>query len=514
MNCEKLPDIDRSASEMVFLDTCAALQSYAEKLSLMARPGMAIFLEGELGSGKTTFARDFIKGLAPGVEFDIPSPTFTLVQLYENTRIPVAHVDLYRISSHSEVFELGLEELIKSYLLIVEWPDRLPSVAWLDILKIVIAGTGQSRNLTIFPQGSWIDALERSRQIDKFIAQTEWRGARRTHFEGDASSRRYEIIEKGSSASILMDMPPRPDGPAIKGEKSYSQIARLAEDINAVVAINGELVARGFSAPQIYEADQTNGIAIMEDLGRRVFGRLAGQGEDLILPMTTAVDVLTEVASQTWPSELVSKGNVYRIGPYDQEAQLIEIDLLPSWFWPYQNGFDASSELNEEFQFEWAQVLPIANTSEPVWTMRDFHSPNLLWLPDRANLKRVGLIDTQDALLGHPAYDLVSLIQDARLDVNPGLAAKLFDYYCAERSGKKFNKKDFAAAYAVLGAQRATKILGIFIRLFKRDGKIGYLRHIPRVSRYLRSNLQHPALARLRIWYSRHLPKLTMEGDV
>jgi aminoglycoside/choline kinase family phosphotransferase len=182
-------------------------------------------------------------------------------------------------------------------------------------------------------------------------------------------------------------------------------------------------------------------------------------------------------------------------------------------FWPFVHGVEAPAAIRQEFEHEWAEVLPLADPTAPVWTLRDYHSPNLLWLPERHGIARVGLIDTQDCLLGHPAYDLASLLQDARVDIAAGRADELFDHYCRLRSQRgAFARRDFETAYAVLGAQRASKILGIFARLSKRDGKHGYLRHLPRVSRALERNLQHPALAGLKAWFGRHLPAAAREG--
>ncbi len=161
----------------------------------------------------------------------------------------------------------------------------------------------------------------------------------------------------------------------------------------------------------------------------------------------------------------------------------------------------------------WSEVLPYTVAEMPVWVLRDYHSPNLLWLPERAGIRRVGLIDTQDCLLGHPAYDLASLLQDARVDVPAAEETSLFEHYCSLRvNDPSFNRNAFAAAYAILGAQRATKILGIFARLSKRDGKHGYLQHLPRVSQYLERNLQHRVLRGVRRWYDRYLPQNVREA--
>ena len=152
--------------------------------------------------------------------------------------------------------------------------------------------------------------------------------------------------------------------------------------------------------------------------------------------------------------------------------------------------------------------MPIA-AAAPTWTLRDYHSPNLIWLPEREGLKRVGIIDFQDCVMGHPAYDVVSLLQDARVTVPDEMELRLLGHYAQLRkvASPDFDMPAFARAYAILGAQRATKILGIFARLDKRDHKPAYLAHLPRVTRYLRKNLAHPALALLRDWHKANLPR-------
>jgi N-acetylmuramate 1-kinase len=145
-----------------------------------------------------------------------------------------------------------------------------------------------------------------------------------------------------------------------------------------------------------------------------------------------------------------------------------------------------------------------------VWTLRDYHSPNLLWLAGRAGIAKVGVLDFQDCVLGHPAYDVVSLLQDARVDVPQDTELKLLAHYARLRrdADPGFDAAGFARAYALLGAQRATKILGIFARLDERDHKPQYLAHLPRVERYLAADLTHPALAELKLWYEEHLPRI------
>jgi len=489
--------------------TLAAMEALARELSLWARPGLAIHLSGDLGAGKSAFARAFIRGLAPDDrEFDIPSPSFSLVQSYDALRVPVVHADLYRISSPAEVAELGLEEFLAKSLMIIEWPEKLPENISPDHLKISFTGSGGTRDLKLEASGKWIEVLKRDEAIKAFVNQSPAAGGTRYHFEGDASARRYERVAGQAATLLLMDMPSRPDGPVVKYGKPYSAIAHLAEGIGAVVGINDYLFNLNYSVPRIYAADIKHGLALIESLGDRVFSRMMARGEDMDEPMRAAVAVLADMAAREWPSTVpVRGGSDHHIASYDLDALLIEVDLLPSWFWPLRKKSAPGDDVKAEFSAIWQTLLTSIGSRTPVWTLRDYHSPNLLWLPERKGLRRVGIIDTQDCVMGHPAYDLVSMLQDARIDVDFKRADELFEYYCGLRSAQgQFDISEFSRVFAILGAQRATKILGIFARLSKRDGKPIYLNHIPRVSRYLKRNLEHPALAVLKIWYERNLP--------
>jgi aminoglycoside/choline kinase family phosphotransferase len=188
---------------------------------------------------------------------------------------------------------------------------------------------------------------------------------------------------------------------------------------------------------------------------------------------------------------------------------LTETSLLIDWFWPAVHGKPAPESLRQEYFSLWRPLLEQAAQADPGLVIRDYHSPNLMWLPERKGIKRVGILDFQDALKGPLVYDLVSLLQDARLDVPEALERDELARYCAARSAQSrhFSSDQFRTLYATLGAQRNSKILGIFARLAKRDGKRGYLAHIPRVARYLERDLAHPALAELRRFYARELPQ-------
>ena len=481
----------------------------AQTLSLFARPGFVILLRGDLGAGKSTFARAFIKALAIGnTDFDVPSPTFSLIQAYDNTRVPVAHVDLYRLQDSQEAQELGLNELAKSNLLLIEWPSAAQEKISPDTLQLNFSGQGEQRDIAVKAQGAWVQVLARNAEIEKFLKSANADLTTRRYFDGDASSRRYEKVKVKTRELILMDMPHRPDGPAVKDGKPYSAIAHLAEGIASVTAINDHLVAQGYGAPEIYDCDSIKGFGLIENLGDKVFGVKMRAGENMDVPLRAAVSVLADMANRSWPHEVKNRdGKNYVMPHYDEAAQLIEIDLLPAWFHVHIHGKPAPQSLHESFAEVWHEVLPLTHPKNPVWVLRDFHSPNLIWCPERKGHQQIGLIDTQDALLGHPAYDLVSMLQDARIDFAFEKADELYAHYVKLRyAAGPFDEKEFAAAYAILGAQRATKILGIFVRLNLRDGKPQYLQHLPRLSRYLMRNLDHPVLAKLKHWYEAHLP--------
>lgn len=483
---------------------------FGQELSLFVRPGMTICLYGDLGAGKTTLARALIRALARDIKLDVPSPTFSLVQPYDMLRVAVHHYDFYRLENADAVVETGFFDAEDSILRLVEWPDRLGDDLPVDRLDVTLALSGEQRRCSLVGHGAMTAVVERFSRVSQFLAATDWRSAERSFLMGDASARRYERLQKQTGErAILMDMPVAPDGPVIRDGKTYSQIAHIALDIVPVAAINKGLREAGYSAPETFHQDLENGLMIIEDFGDEVFGNIIARGGEVREPMRETVRLLAHMAARGWPGSVEpAPGLSYTVPPYDRDALMAEVDLLADWFWPMQKHSDIPAAVRADFTRSWAKVLPLFENDRSVWVLRDLHSPNLIWLPDRPALQRVGLIDTQDCVLGHPAYDLVSLLQDARVNLPEGLEEELFELYCRERSNADpgFDRSNFHSAYCGLGAQRATKILGIFARLNKRDGKPGYLKHIPRVSAALERNLAHRALEPLANWFSEHLP--------
>jgi tRNA threonylcarbamoyl adenosine modification protein YjeE len=480
-------------------------------LALLIGPGDVITLSGDLGAGKTTAARAMIRYLAGDDGLEVPSPTFTLAQGYELPSFPLLHADLYRISDPSELEEIGLSPLPDGTVALVEWPERasraLPD-ARIDIsLKNHPALGAMAREAEIIGYGKAAHVVERLKALREFLQDGNFDEAQRRRMPGDASIRSYARLIGDEDSFILMNFPKRPDGPALYDGKSYSAAVHLAEDVKPFVAVANGLRARGFSAPMIHHADLDAGFLVTEDFG--AVGFVEGDPpQPIVERYEAAIDMLAALHRQTLPDTLPLVRHVsYPIPTFDIEAWLVEAGLMLDWYLP-DRGLRASEQLRAEFVAMWRQLLQTPARAASTWVLRDFHSPNLIWLGGREGMARVGLIDFQDAVMGPAAYDVVSLLQDARIDVPEQFELALFTRYIKARraAGHKFDPADFATNYAIMSAQRNTRLLGTFARLNRRDGKPQYLKHQPRIWTYLNRSLAHPALAPARAWYETNVP--------
>jgi N-acetylmuramate 1-kinase len=486
----------------------------AELIALKIRPGDAIALYGDLGAGKTTLARALIGALLRDADPDVPSPTFALQQTYTTPRLTVAHFDFYRLSGAEEARELGFEEAMDAGAVVVEWPERALALLPDSRIEIVLAETADPdrRHVTVRGLGAAAERVARIGEIMAFLeAQPDWTGAHIAYLQGDASTRAYARLSRDGRTALLMDAPRQPDGPTIRDGKSYSQIACLAEDmVRPFTAIAAMLRAAGLSAPKVLVANLDRGLLLVEDLDDRIYGREIAAGASQADLWAAAVDVLVHLRRVPVPRELpLPDGRGYPLPRRDRAAFEIEIELLLDWLWPELKGGPAPEAVRAEFCALWAPVIDRLLALPGGWFLRDYHSPNLIWMPERQGLARVGILDFQDALHEHFAFDLVSLLQDARVDVAEALERDLFDHYCERVAAQEpdFDRTEFAAAYAAFGAQRNTRLLGLWARLLRRDGKPHYLQHYPRTWGYLARNLRHVALVPLAAWYERHFPE-------
>lgn len=348
----------------------------------------------------------------------------------------------------------------------------------------------------------------RNQLISDFLCQHDWADAVQTPLAGDASGRVYWRLTRGSARAVLMDCPDAAATPICSPEMSdaerlalgWNATARLAGGrIEAFVCIAHWLRAAGMSAPEIYGADAVNGLILVEDLGDDLYARVLHDGGDELALYDAAFDVLLHVHATPVPARLSAQGLQWDVLTYDTLALKAGADLLVDWLPKLHPHLRIDDTARAAWDDLWAGILPALTTAPQVMVLRDYHAENILWLPQRADLKRVGLIDFQDAVLGHPAWDVLMLTQDARRDVSPAVTTHLWArfeaLYGAEMRGQA----------ALLGALNAARILGVFARLATRDHKPRYLDFMPRVWGALAENLAHPDAAPLAAWFKAHV---------
>jgi hypothetical protein len=480
-------------------------------LALLIGPGDVITLSGDLGAGKTAAARAMIRYLAGDDALEVPSPTFTLVQNYDLPPFPLLHADLYRVNDPTELEEIGLSPLPEGNVALIEWPERAPGVLPPDRIDIALShrpALGSSaRAAEITGYGKAAAQVARLEALRQFLADAGYADAKRVRMAGDASTRSYARLVRDDGIVILMNSPRRSDGAAVYDGKSYSAAVHLAEDVKPFVAIANGLRERGFSAPAIRHADLDAGFLITEDFGSTGF--IEGDPPAPIAERyQAATDMLAALHREPLPEILPLAPQItYAIPVFDIDALLVEAGLMLEWYLP-DRGAEPSNDVRAEFVMMWRDLLSKPAAAAKTWVIRDFHSPNLIWLDQRSDTAKVGIIDFPDAVLGPAAYDLVSLLQDARIDVPEQLELALLTRYIRARraSDDSFDPAGFAELYAIMSAQRNTRLLGTFARLNRRDGKPQYLRHQPRIWTYLNRSLAHPVLARAREWYAANVP--------
>jgi tRNA threonylcarbamoyl adenosine modification protein YjeE len=489
----------------------AATAHLMADLALLIGPGDVVTLSGDLGAGKTAAARAMIRYLAGDDGVEVPSPTFTLAQSYDLPPFPLVHADLYRVNDPIELEEIGLSPLPEDTVVLIEWPERAPAALPQDRIDIALShrpalgSTARAAEITGY--GKAAAQVARLKALREFLTVAGYIDARRQRMAGDASTRSYARLIRDEGVVILMNSPRRPDGPAVYDGKSYSAAVHLAEDVKPFVAIAGGLRERGFSAPAIHHADLDAGFLITEDFGSAGF--IEGDPPAPIAERyEAATDMLAALHREILPEILPLAPQItYAIPVFDTDALLVEAGLMLEWYLP-DRGVEPTDDLRAEFVTMWRDLLGKPAAAPRTWVLRDFHSPNLIWLGDRSDTGKVGIIDFQDAVLGPAAYDLVSLLQDARIDVPEPLELALLTRYIRARraADDSFDPAGFAELYAIMSAQRNTRLLGTFARLNRRDGKPQYQRHQPRIWTYLTRSLAHPALARFREWYAANVP--------
>ena len=318
--------------------------------------------------------------------------------------------------------------------------------------------------------------------VTAFLRKHDWHEAGRRRLAGDASFRKYDRLEGPRGRAVLMDAPPP------------------QEDVRPFVRIARHLAAHGFGVPLIMAEDQDTGLLLLEDLGDDTYTRLLARGHDERELYALAVDAL--IALHRLPArDAVPDGVV----PYGQARLLEEVSRVNSWYRQLVGAQALSPHTERAYGEIWMKVLPRAWRVPTALVLFDFHIDNLVLIAGRSGLRSCGILDFQDAVAGPATYDLMSLLEDARRDINPALVAQMKERYLA--AFPNIRREDFELSWAVMAAQRHARVIGTFARLKLRDNKPHYLVHMPRLWRYMDVCLAHPALKDLKAWFDTHVPQ-------
>src|SRR5260370_3177414 len=424
-------------------------------LVLLIGPGDVITLSGDLGAGKTAAARAMIRYLAGDDELEVPSPTFTLAQVHDLSPLPLLHADLYRINDPAELEEIGLSPLPEGTVTLIEWPERAPSALPEDRIDIALShrpalgSTARAAEITGY--GKAAAQVARLKALRQFLDGAGYAHARRLRMPGDPSTRSYARLVRDDGIVILMNAPLRPDGPALYDGKAYHAAVHLAEDVKPFVAIDNGLRARGFSAPSIHHADLDAGFLIPEDFGSPGFFE-GDPPRPIAERYEAATDMLAALHREALPEILpVAPQITYAIPIFDTDALLVEVGLMLEWYMP-DRGAELTDNMRAEFVMMWRDLLSKPASAARTWALRDFHSPNLIWLDERPGTARVGIIHFPHPVLVPAAYRLVSLLQDARVDVPEQLELALLTRYIKARrtSDDSFDPAGFPDLYAIM----------------------------------------------------------------
>lgn len=482
------------------LTDATATRLFGNDLALSLRPGWLVFLRGDLGAGKTEIARAIIRCLSDNPVETVPSPTFSLVQEYQVVHggkdITVLHGDLYRIGDESEIAETGLDQPDGDAVRIIEWAELAKGTLGEPDLDLLLENRGENgRKLTVSGSPDAMAILRRSLVIRHFLRAAWGENVERQKLAGDASSRAYEIVRREGEQRILMNAPKQPDGPPIQDGKPYSQIAHLAEDVARFDRTASMLERMGLAVPQVFGRDHDAGLLLIEDLGRGTI--IDADGNPVRKRYLAAVEALAAFHDRSITEE--DRSWLFR---YDRDALRIEAALLVDWYAPRMRSRALKQDERDAFFGIWDDLFEKLAVCETRFVLRDYHSPNIIWRSEYSGAQRVGIIDFQDGLMGPSAYDVASLAQDARVDMPDTLEQAIVGHYVSlrQKTFPGFDVSAFNEQYAIMAAQRATKILGIFVRLDQRDGKSAYLNHLPRIAGYLRRSLRHPVLSQYRKW--------------
>lgn len=436
--------------------------AFARALAPELRAGDALLLDGPVGAGKSHFARALIRARLENPAEDVPSPTFTLVQTYDGTP-PLWHADLYRLSDPAEIDELGLLDALPEAIALIEWPERMDPVPAALTLRFQPQDDPDLRQIDLLGDPALWARAARAATRASFTHAAGWAGAQVAFLAGDASARRYFRLTRDGETAVLMD----------------ADAATLAP----YLAMTDWLRDRDFDAPRVIAADLEAGLALIEDFGDAQIARVVEADPAQTAPLYDRIAGLL--------ARLASFPPAPGVKVLDGPEMARQVGLFAEWY-PGAVGADAGAQADADQIAPTIARLHAALCADlpPVTGLRDFHAENIILTPD----DRLGLLDFQDAVAVHPAYDLVSVLHDARRDIPADVEQAAIARFLADTG---LDSDRFRAAFALLSVQRNLRIMGIFTRLCIADGKPRYLAFMPHVWSLISRALAAPELAEL-----------------
>jgi N-acetylmuramate 1-kinase len=490
----------------------------AHDLAALLEAGDVLALDGDLGMGKSAFARALLRGRANDPLLEVPSPTFTLVQGYDFNDVQISHFDLYRISDFEELYEIGLDDSWQEGVALIEWPDRAETLLPASTLWLHLSASAQpdARHMRLEGPESW--GVRLSHLIDKhaFLMEHGWGHGICRPIAGDLSPRSYDRVvprpgfdpleyeehERDAQSAILMDSPTRAPGPLLPDGRLYDRIAHRVTSLAPMISIAQGLAGLGLRVPALYGHDQDKGLLLWEDFGNQTLSDSSGGTDRPVAERYRAtVEALAALHQKPISPHFDGDGGQHALATYDGDAFRVELDVFLDHYWPHVKGCAASVAERDRFHTLWDGPLAQLAEAEQSLVLRDVQSPNCFWLEAEG---RVGFIDFQDCLIGPAAYDMAALCLDARVSISTALEADLLAVYGAARGFDDAQQATFGQAYALCAVQRTSKNLGAFARAARQMGRVDYLEHMPRGLDYLARALSHPALEALRDFYDRH----------
>ena len=476
-------------AEIHNINTLNELDAFVKYIAPIFEKGDLLALNGEIGSGKTTLSKHLINYLTATRIDEINSPTFNLCQIYSEQDLTISHYDFYRLDYLQEIEELDMSDSIKNNLTIIEWANKFSSILPKDHIEIQINNKSDKREYKILFHGTYAKKIAAHKNRLSFLSNSNFNIKKITNMRGDASKRKYFRVNDGKENFVLMDA----------SEDSIKKNT-TSKTITDFIIFGQYLENIGLRVPKIYEFDIQKHLILEEDLGLTTYDELYSKlnFKDLISP---AIESLLILVHSNYKNINDQDGKAFEPQNFDKKVFINESKIFIDYYWPYVKNSICPEEEKCEFLSIIEKIYSDLSTDKAL-VLRDYHSPNLHYLQNEKGHKQCALIDFQDALLGHPLYDLVSLAQDARFTISEDQ-----ERYIVDTFEKKFHfidfqlsKSSFNEQYKILAIQRSLKILGIFARLSLLEGKNNYIIHMPRVIDYIRRSMDCSLLHNLTHW--------------